>query len=309
MTDTETNLEAQSTSQQVNKEKEANLALVTMVKFAEKSREQELKGNNPLGFWIGPEASTYNEHNHLKPVFIFSQPVETKMPHTWEEDAPDENSENYDRFKRSGHSFQDYQRINQDNPNLLVPLVRKEREAYIVQHTYLILTPDGPIGIKFNKRLVNEDGSLHERHSGPGGNRELEYDDIEGGEDGTFLPRIYEIFDQENKGRTWSGTDFTPVGITREVGTDRLVLKLGSGQMHHAVYSEAVTAGDHRTPDTNVKDSWWGLVRVIDDKTMREAVKNSAEFSHREREKIIVEINKEENRRKIELMNELLSQA
>lgn len=162
--------------------------------------------------------------NTLEPVFILAKPVESIEPHKWQTDDG-------------------------------------QKEAFNLIRRYVCISPEGAIAVRFNKRLVDANGQRSEYHSGPGGVKELDNDDVEGGENGTFL-RLLEM----KAGTSESG--FNSLGLARSVDDNKLVLILGDSFKEQGVYKE-----------NEPERSFWGIDAKVDDNMLKTAITTNLENS------------------------------
>jgi hypothetical protein len=113
----------------------------------------------------------------------------------------------------------------------------------------------------FNKRNVDESGQKSEIHRGPGGDPDLDHDDVEGGEVGTFLNLLNSRYNRRETAYTTAGPVDLGLGQSQD---GQLVLKIGHSQMEEAYYKES-----------SPKNSFWGLERTVENDVIRRALKKS----------------------------------
>lgn len=211
--------------EQLNQEHYTANAFETQILRLKELNDSALsEGKNGLGSYIGP--AELSESNKLEPIFVLSKPVDKVEEIEW---GDKEN-------RTKGHL-----------------LVRR----------YIMITPNGPMAVRFNKKIVNADGETSLLHSGPGANTDLDFDDIEGGEKGTFLPLLQDGANSSIRRGPFGKVD---TGLSVDESGDP-ILVLGNHQSEAGVYTI------YEQNDT------WGIETEVGDELIEESLKQSKELS------------------------------
>lgn len=188
-----------------------------MVSLDEQNRAALATGKNRMGYWIGPEISNLDG---LHPGFVLASPVDTIVPHSWGDQE-------------------------------------HRQEAYMLVRRYVVITPDGPVAIRFNKRIVDQNGNIHPGHMGPGMIHDADFDATEGGEIGTFLP-LLQANESSEIVTTPFGRNNLGLGHTED---GKLAFVIGDGRMQHGIYSQS--------------NNTWGLEPTVNNESLAQAITNS----------------------------------